>query len=608
MPSENIVIKVNADDLDAKLSKSMRELGAHHDQYGRLLNAEGKYIGTLSQANVRMGHYIDSQGKMRDAAGRLVEGLTAAEKALRMYIDAHGDVRTAEGEFVRASDAKVEALKREEDQLMKMREFQTLNTAAAMQGLAATAQFASILGQTGGTVGIVSDEVAKLAVTVGSTATAWQVAKGAMKKFFGSAVNGAKQSVSWLGKLGSVLGPVAAVVATYLAGQKIGEKAGEWIFSPGYGDPAEPIKKRVDAINELTLATKRFGASVESLPLDMLFGVSSSMAGTTQADLMSARIAQLDKLAADVDKSSLALAKANERLNSANVRFQQSGALGGMMPGNRLTAAAKEYRDAETELNKSQALYNADRDALGQAKAEYVAAMREMIAQDTKSDPLRELARRAEIYADAIQRSKDGSDSYRSAQEALMNVSRSYAEALNPATPKALDAALAQAAKEMGETSDAFKTASSSIRQVYNKNRLAQSESYIESLREQMKTPTDRLREEQEKLKEAYKAGAVSFHELAEMNSFLRDKYEEKAAAEDSPQPVWKEPDYHAPKSAAYGSQQLYEMLTRRDQDAWRDKLQSTVSDVKSHTEEANEYLRDMRDGILAFRDVGVTV
>ena len=56
MATENIKIKVNADELDAKLSKAMKELGAHHDEYGRLLDAQNRYIGSLSQANVRMGY------------------------------------------------------------------------------------------------------------------------------------------------------------------------------------------------------------------------------------------------------------------------------------------------------------------------------------------------------------------------------------------------------------------------------------------------------------------------------------------------------------------------------------------------------------------------
>lgn len=607
MPTEAIKIKVNADELDAKLSKSMKELGAHHDQYGRLLDAEERYIGSLSQANVRMGYYIDSQGKMRDANGRLVEGLSAAEKALRMYIDAHGDVRTAEGEFVRASAQKVEALQREEQQLMKMKEFQALNTAAAMQGLAATAQFAAILGQTGGTVGMVSDEFAKIAVTVGGSVTAIQGAKSALAKLSETAA-GAGKNVSFLARAGSLLGSAAAVVGTFLASLAAGKKAGDWIFSPGHGDPAEPIKKRVDAINELTLACRRFGASVENISPDNLFGVSSSAAGTTQADLMSARIAQLDKLAADAEQSGARLARADKRLRDANVAWQQQGALGGMMPSNRWTDAAREYRAADTEMNRAQAAHSADVEALRDAKNQYVAAMKEMVSQDITVDPLKELAKRAEIYADVIERSKSNSLSRARAEEALANVYQKYADSFQVDSKKKLDEALEKAARQFGETSDAFREVSNNLRRAYDEQQLQRSENYIESLRDQMKTPMDRLREEQEKLKEAYHAGAVSFEELAQMNQFLRDKYAEKADRLDEPEKDdWKVEEYRAPQSLSYGSQQLYEFLTRREDSSWRNKLQSDLAEVRSQGEDANEYLRDMRDGILAFRDIGVT-
>ncbi|MBQ6618629.1 MAG: hypothetical protein IJH68_00605 [Thermoguttaceae bacterium] len=105
MPETNITLKVNSSELDAKLSKSMKELKVGYDEYGRLVNAQGKFVGGLSQASIRVGNYIDELGRLRNANGQLMEGMTKTQQALRMYRDEFGLLRDAAGNTVGEIDS-----------------------------------------------------------------------------------------------------------------------------------------------------------------------------------------------------------------------------------------------------------------------------------------------------------------------------------------------------------------------------------------------------------------------------------------------------------------------------------------------------------------------
>lgn len=100
----NIVFQVNTDDLDQKLSKSLKSLGVHYDMYGRLVNKQGQFVAGLSQAAIRMGDYVDEAGKMRNANGQLLDGLTSIQIKLRMWKDEAGNIRSATGETVQAAE------------------------------------------------------------------------------------------------------------------------------------------------------------------------------------------------------------------------------------------------------------------------------------------------------------------------------------------------------------------------------------------------------------------------------------------------------------------------------------------------------------------------
>lgn len=100
----NIVFQVNTDDLDQKLSKSLRSLGVHYDMYGRLVNKQGQFVAGLSQSAIRMGDYVDEAGKMRNANGKIIDGLTGIQRGLRMFKDEEGNIRSATGEIVQAAE------------------------------------------------------------------------------------------------------------------------------------------------------------------------------------------------------------------------------------------------------------------------------------------------------------------------------------------------------------------------------------------------------------------------------------------------------------------------------------------------------------------------
>lgn len=110
MATANLKLKVDATELDATLGKTKRAMGLVHDEYGRLRNASGQFVGGLSLASIKLGDHIDALGRTRNAQEQLVEGLSAAQRNLRMYIDEFGNIRTAEGQFVGFSSQILNAL------------------------------------------------------------------------------------------------------------------------------------------------------------------------------------------------------------------------------------------------------------------------------------------------------------------------------------------------------------------------------------------------------------------------------------------------------------------------------------------------------------------
>ena len=114
-PTQKMTIACSAEELEEKLSSAQKALGLTYDKYGRLTNAQGQFVGGLSQARIKMGDYIDAQGRMRDMLGHYLDGLTATQQKLRMYRDEIGNLYTAEGELVEQVQAATAAQDQQSD-------------------------------------------------------------------------------------------------------------------------------------------------------------------------------------------------------------------------------------------------------------------------------------------------------------------------------------------------------------------------------------------------------------------------------------------------------------------------------------------------------------
>ena len=84
--------------LDAGLSKAKKALGLFYDQnqqlndaMGHCVNAQGKCVEGLTQAQIRLGQYVDEEGKVRTENGGFVADLTKIEQALGFYASEYGN-------------------------------------------------------------------------------------------------------------------------------------------------------------------------------------------------------------------------------------------------------------------------------------------------------------------------------------------------------------------------------------------------------------------------------------------------------------------------------------------------------------------------------------
>jgi len=589
MPSENVTISVNADSLEANLSKAMRATGAHYDELGRLVTQEGKFAGALSAAKVRMGYYIDSQGKMRDAQNRFVEGLNATQLAMRMYIDAHGDVRDAEGKFIEQSAQKVKALE-------AARKAAT-DTLSNLSQLSSSMALLSTAFTNGGREGSAFARTMK-EITEGT---------GAILGYTGAIIT-LTDSIKKLAKTKLLFNGFSGVLAASTLGA-VGLAYAFGKLTQVESDSNSILEKEIDSIKRLTDAHDRLQRTIAQ---NGTFNTSLSMVNQTSVGdyeqlkkmerMLNERRELVEKEASFWRKQAGKEEKRIEYETPWWNPFQYDLPFGISDWFREGMTDAQERRDRADK--KSEEL----KKALDSNKEAQVNSLLSMFKSDIGKDTAGELAERAKFYVDRIKNESIKAEHLGTAQEALASVYQKYADSFRIDSTDKLNEAMARAAKDFGETSEEYKKVTQTLRETYDKNKLAQSENYIESLRDQMKTPADRLREEQNKLKEAYHAGAVSFEELARMNSFLRDKYEERADKFEKDEPQQRVEEYSAPKSLNYGSQQLYEVLTQRQNDQTQQKMAQSLDAMRRQSEDANDYLRDMRDGILAFNDMGVTV
>lgn len=421
-PTQKVTITCSAEDLNAKLSKAQKELGLTHDEYGRLVNAQGEFVGGLSQARVRMGDYIDAQGRMRDAQGHFLDGLSATELKLRMYKDELGNVYTAEGELVRQSEEAARA--QEELATAGQRGMQSL-----MSGAKGAAKMANNLSLMIGVLGGGNEGLTKFGRNVVIATQSFSQFALAMKtlpkfaqgfKLLTAATKGQTLAQT---ALNLVTGNWVGIAAGALAAGTMAYKALSDATDESK-DATEGLRGETDA---LTAALHRYGKTIEQ--------VSAERAGFMARELT------------DLEKVEEAQRRYNEAQKAANEQFSKWGS-GSKHDELKAIAAEEKKNLANTYAS--------------------------VWAQDTENDPLAELQARAKVYSDVIAKGTLDGEALASAESALaanlkkQDQVRAEQAGLGdllkeerkpyvpPQTKEDLEARVKAAAKIFGETNESF--------------------------------------------------------------------------------------------------------------------------------------------------------
>lgn len=511
MPTENIKITVSTEDLDAKLSKSMRELGAHHDQYGRLLNAEGKYISGLSQARIRMGDYIDAQGRMRDAADNYLDGLSNTELKLRMYCDELGNVYNAEGELVRVSEELARVQREELAAANELAAKKAADAAMAQKELATAGErgMKSLTSAGAGAAEMANNLSLMLAVLGGNNAE--------MKKFSVAIMAGA-QGFAQFSKAMEVLprlvqgfklltlatqGQTAAqVLLKLVTGNWIAVAAGALAAGTiAYKTLASSAKKTAtetsgitEQLNAVTLAFKNLQSAQTGADRSMSAGVLA--ASISEGDLLTEQVKKAEDLKARVESAARSLrivqqqeteykegiSKYREGLEKGRLA-RWTGAITGLQTG----MAKFDQKSAEQlqELGKQ-------RDALAAATAGLAETVRSMTAEDLPRNELKVLQDRADAYAKILESAGLDTQARALAERALAENQRKQAELIAqekgygdflgkeetkivlPATQAELDAAIKKAAEDLGTGTQAYVTVVGNLQREFEQAQAAE--------------------------------------------------------------------------------------------------------------------------------------
>ena len=511
MPTENIKITVSTEDLDAKLSKSMRELGAHHDQYGRLLNAEGKYISGLSQARIRMGDYIDAQGRMRDAADNYLDGLSNTELKLRMYCDELGNVYNAEGELVRVSEELARVQREELAAANELAAKKAADAAKAQKELATAGErgMKSLTSAGAGAAEMANNLSLMLAVLGGNNAE--------MKKFSVAIMAGA-QGFAQFSKAMEVLprlvqgfklltlatqGQTAAqVLLKLVTGNWIAVAAGALAAGTiAYKTLASSAKKTAtetsriaEQLNAVTLAFKNLQSAQTGADRSMSAGVLA--ASISEGDLLAEQVKKAEDLKARVESAARSLRIVQQQETEYKVGISEyrerletgflarwTGAITGLQTG----MAKFDQKAAEKlqELGKQ-------RDALAAATAGLAETVRSMTAEDLPRNELKVLQDRADAYAKILESAGLDTQARALAERALAENQRKQAELIAqekgygdflgkeetkivlPATQAELDAAIKKAAEDLGTGTQAYVTVVGNLQREFEQAQAAE--------------------------------------------------------------------------------------------------------------------------------------
>lgn len=525
MPSINIKLLADTADLEAKLSKTQKELGVHYDQYGRLVNKEGQFVAGLSQARIRMGDYVDELGRVRNANGDLMDGLDGTQQKLRMYIDELGNVRTVSGDFVSLSKERMAALDEEgkkaveqaqtearaKEQLRagdaewtsqcraeaekRIAEIQKESEARidAAKKAAQAEKASQSLGQGLNALGGAAGNIAQVAAILGQTG------EGASEA--ARMVSGAAQAVQvFAATANSIKAVQAAISAVTVAteAQTVAQTAlnlvsGNWIALVGAG-----LGAAATAVGFFTSETDKAttAVSAQANQVDRLTVALQKQGKTiTQVNAAQAGLAILDTDRIDEAKAKLEeLDSVRQRAEKAQAKFQESYKAQGANNQGFYTKKTQELADRANDLANLQ----------NEIKSDAANALADIFGEDYQADPLEELRKRADFYAEILESGALEGEELANAQKALANNLQKQADevqkqALADAQAKGwgdlikekekdplegvdtLDEAIKKAAADLGEGSDLYKIAVTNLTDEFNKRAEAEAKAAQET-------------------------------------------------------------------------------------------------------------------------------
>ena len=700
MPAESIRITCSTEDLDAKLSKSMKLLGAHHDEYGRLVNAENQFIAGLSQARIKMGDWIDSLGRARDAQGNYLDGLSATELKLRMYKDELGNVYDAEGNLVRVSEelaraqreelaaAEAEAARQAAEAAKAQEELATAGergVKSLLSGARGASKMANNLSLMIGVLGGGSEGLTKFGqniVIATQTFSQFALAMKTLPKF----VEGFKLlKLATEGQtaaqviLNAVSGNWVALIAGGLAAGTLAYKT----IAASTKNAADETENAAGKVDGLRLAYEKLHAEITNTQRAEEAGALS--VASTEIELLEKR----RKAAIDLQGEYQELKEYADYIGS----FKSGGDLGN---------AQKRADEKKTELEI--------------ANKELAESVAQIVEKDFKEDPLKQLRDRADEYAQILQREGITEESKAILTAALAENQRKQIEIIEKQNQEAERAAkeaaereraeaekkLAEAQRKLGDRFDAYAEGSplwsaqekaaadlnktiaawrenfeaagkseaelnaaiDTLTAEYNQKRLQEyldannlkiredkkltaEEQYAETLdrireaeeeyglqaaeaaklrtqaetdyadalkkraedeekqresrlnelgitglREQMKTPLQKMLEQQKKVSQAAQEGLISAQEAQAMNAKLASDYIQSNRAGESEQAAeMRAEEYQRASTLEMGSNELYQALTSRE--SGTEKYQTGVT---KNLEQINRYNEDNND------------
>lgn len=438
-------------------------MGAHHDEYGRLVNAENQFIAGLSQARIKMGDWIDSLGRARDAQGGFLDGLSATELKLRMYKDELGNVYDAEGNLVRVSEelaraqreqlaaAEEEAARQAAEAAKAQEELATAGergVKSLLSGAKGAAKMANNLSLMIGVLGGGNEGLNKFGqnvVIATQTFSQFALAMKTLPKF----IEGFKLlTIATQGQTAAqvILNAVTGNWTVLIAG---GLAAGTLAYKTLSASTKEVAEKTVDAakqVDALTIAYQRLG---QSRGLEAGAAAGAIAAGMNEIDMLRQMGKEVNELAQKRENAAKKYLENEKKIREFESKDTSSFRQGMEETGviRKAGEFKKAYKDAETLKIDLDATAKPLQDATDQ----YARAIQNLVAKDLPRDEMQELKERAALYAEALQGAHIGEEARANLQAALAENQRKQIELIQKQNQEAERAAKEAAERERAE-------------------------------------------------------------------------------------------------------------------------------------------------------------